>query len=123
MVKIRVLGPRTSEWIGTRSDNDFDPSCAFQVTFVETCYSAGNELERNAFNVSLLAIEAPVTWNVLAETNLTGIKVNYGTPVPVKLMLELGSNVWLLGLVDEGVLKMVKIRITGLASSEWLGTR
>jgi len=35
----------------------------------------------------------------------------------------MGNNVWLLGFVDDGMLKMVKIRITHHSKSVWLGTR
>jgi len=123
IAKIRVLGPKSSEWIGSRSDPDYDPSCAIQVTFIEACYSAGEDLEEDAFPVSLLATEAPVSWTVLPGATLTGNEVNGGVALPITLMLSLGNNVWLVGVVDDGILKMVKIRVTGAGTSEWLGTR
>ena len=55
-------------------------------------------------------------------TQLTGAAINKGSPLPVTLARDLGDNVWLVGLVD-GPLKMVKIRITGAATSTWLATR
>ena len=59
-------------------------------------------------------------------TTLTGRYVNSGRGQPVTLLFELGSNIWIVGLIDgttKPYLKMVKIRLTGATTSEWLDTR
>ena len=57
MVKLKVTGPTTNEWLGTRSDVDYDPSCAVQATFREACWGAGDGVPRNAYPVSVRATE------------------------------------------------------------------
>ena len=64
------------------------------------------------------------TWKVkMADTKLTGSRVNGGTPLSVTLKLDLGGNEWIVGLVDGGSLKMSKIKITGSTTFDWIGTR
>eukprot|EP00418_Pyrodinium_bahamense_P088279 CAMPEP_0179040150 /NCGR_PEP_ID=MMETSP0796-20121207/15500_1 /TAXON_ID=73915 /ORGANISM="Pyrodinium bahamense, Strain pbaha01" /LENGTH=286 /DNA_ID=CAMNT_0020736489 /DNA_START=1 /DNA_END=861 /DNA_ORIENTATION=+ len=63
-------------------------------------------------------------WSVVTpDTKLTGKYINHGVPLPVTLKLDLGDNVWIVGLVGGGYLKMVKIRITGSATYTWIATR
>jgi len=63
-------------------------------------------------------------WNVVSpDTTLTGSKVNSGTPLPVTVKLHLGSNEWILGLIDGQYLKMVKIKITGSTTYDWRQTK
>ena len=71
-------------------------------------------------------------WHVLTSTTLTGPRINHSSPLPVTLTLNLGTNIWIVGLVDSSivdagwygrVLKMVKIEITGVSSYNWLETR
>ena len=46
-----------------------------------------------------------------------------GRDPSITLSLELGDNVWIVGVIDEPYLKMVKIKITADATSEWIGER
>lgn len=64
-------------------------------------------------------------WRVkMPGTTLTGSFINHGTPSPVTLKLDLGDNVWIVGLVSsDGYLKMVKIQVTGSTTYNWIGTR
>ena len=43
--------------------------------------------------------------------------------MPVSLTLYLGANVWIIGLVNDNHLKMVKIEITGPTTYNWVDTR
>ena len=61
-------------------------------------------------------------WHVLTSTTLTGQRITHGL-LPVTLTLNLGTNIWIVGLVDLSYLKMVKIEITGVSSYNWLETR
>merc|ERR1711865_965871 len=69
-------------------------------------------------------------WHVLPSTTLSitpstgmGPRINHSSPLPVTLTLNLGANIWIVGLVDSSHLKMVKIEITGVSSYNWLETR
>jgi hypothetical protein len=52
----------------------------------------------------------------------TGAAINSGTPLPIIVRLYLGNNEWIVG-VEDGYMKMVKIRIMGPNTFTWLGTR
>jgi hypothetical protein len=68
-----------------------------------------------------------VTYNVEKGTLLTGPMINWGTPLLVTVKLYLGANVWIVGLLAPGsitsALTMVKIKLTGLTSFEWVATK
>ena len=54
---------------------------------------------------------------------MTGVSVNNGVPIPATLVYKLGSNEFLVGAVDDGYLKMDKIKVTGAKTYQWLATR
>ena len=123
MVKIWARTPTESEWLGSRINFDYDPSCAIETTFGEACYAGGIGLTKETFPVSFRATEPPIFWSILPQTSLTSSEVNDVTPLPVKLTRDLGNNVWLIGVMDGGILRMAKIKVLGQSTSELLGTR
>ena len=54
---------------------------------------------------------------------LGGPYINQGTPVPVTIALQLENDVWIVGVKDNGFLKMVKLRVTGPNSFVWIETK
>ena len=57
-----------------------------------------------------------------AGTQMTGQMINHGTPLPVTHKINLGNNIWIVGVFDVH-LKMVKIEITGTNTFIWKETR
>ena len=55
MVKIRVTGEMTFDWIGAKYDATFASDCSLQSTFSEGCFQGTDVTEEN-FNVMLSAI-------------------------------------------------------------------
>ena len=41
-------------------------------------------------------------------------------PIPATIALDLGDNIWIVAVVNGGYLKMVKIKVTGKDSYEWI---
>ena len=63
------------------------------------------------------------TWHILLpETKFMGSAINYGNPIPATIALDIGSNIWIVAVVDGGYVKMVKIRVTGESSFSWIKT-
>jgi hypothetical protein len=63
-------------------------------------------------------------WTILTpDTKFGGPWINFGNPLPVTLKLHLGGDNWMVALVEAPYLKIVKIRITGETTSEWITTR
>jgi len=58
----------------------------------------------------------------LASTSIIGDHVNYGDPVPATISFSLGDNVWIIGGMDNGLIKMVKIEITNVNTFNWIGS-
>lgn len=48
---------------------------------------------------------------------------NGGEALPVTHTLDLGGNVWIVGVQDGSFLKMVKLRVLAAASYKWMETR
>ena len=60
----------------------------------------------------------------MPQTQLSGPRVNDGIPMPVTVMTYLiKEDAWIIGAVDGGFLKMVKLRVTGSASFDWMSTK
>jgi len=67
---------------------------------------------------------ATQAWTILTpDTTFGGPWINFGTPLPVTLKLHQEGDEWMLGLVEGPYLKLVKIRITGETTHEWIATR
>jgi surface protein len=62
-------------------------------------------------------------WMPVAGTELTGPSVGWGYPEPVTLMVDLGDNVWIVGILAPDYIKMVKIKISGTSAFVWKETR
>jgi len=71
----------------------------------------------------MLEIDASSGFSVTTGTTMGGPWLNNGVPIPVTLVLNLGSNSWIVGVVDGSLVKMVKIEITGTNTFEWKETR
>ena len=55
---------------------------------------------------------------------LAGSDINRGTPIPATIAFNLeNEDAWILGAKDGGYLKMVKIRVTGSSSYDWIETK
>ena len=54
----------------------------------------------------------------------TGPSINDGTPLPATIALKLEKDeTWIVGVNDGGYLKMVKLRVTGSNSFDWIATK
>merc|ERR1712008_70966 len=56
-------------------------------------------------------------------TSRTVINDKDGFGVRATLLLDMGHDIWIVGLVDHGMLEMVKIRITGPTTYRWIATK
>ena len=54
MVKIRVTGEKTFDWIDATYNEDYPKDCAKQMTFLESCFE-GPKVTKNNYNVVLVA--------------------------------------------------------------------
>lgn len=64
-----------------------------------------------------------VVWNVIIDgnTTLSGAGINDGFPEPATIAYRLKGNIFILAISElSGDIKMVKIRVTGEESFEWL---
>merc|ERR1712113_890714 len=59
-------------------------------------------------------------WRVTDKTKVENDEKHY---LKITLKLDLGGDVWIVGLYDHEVLEMVKIKVTGPKTSTWLGTK
>ena len=60
----------------------------------------------------------------MPQTTFAGPKINYGTPRPATIAFKLSNEgEWILGVQDGNYLKMVKLRVTGSNSYEWIDTK
>ena len=55
MVKIRVTGKTTFDWLEAKAYRGYPNSCAIQSTFSEDCFEKGTNVERNKYDVVLAA--------------------------------------------------------------------
>ena len=60
----------------------------------------------------------------MPQTTFAGPKINYGTPRPATIAFKLSNKgEWIVGVQDGNYLKMVKLRVTGANSYEWINTK
>merc|ERR1712086_721493 len=59
-------------------------------------------------------------WRVTDKTKVENDEKHY---LKITLKLDLGGDVWIVALYDHNVLEMVKIKVTGLKTYTWLGTK
>jgi hypothetical protein len=65
----------------------------------------------------------PSTYQVIpGDSAMTGPNINSGNPITIKFTLDLGNNIWIVGLVDNPYLKMSKIEITATNTYRWIST-
>ena len=64
-------------------------------------------------------------WQILIpQTQLSGPRVNDGIPIPAEVVAYLyEEEAWIVGAEDHGFLKMVKLRVTGSTSFDWIDTK
>merc|ERR1712129_197995 len=59
-------------------------------------------------------------WRVTDKTKVENDEKHY---LKITLKLDLGGDVWIVALYDHDVLELVKIKVTGLKTYTWLGTK
>jgi len=61
-------------------------------------------------------------WNILLQqTMIGGPWINFGTPIPATIAFKVDDeDVWIVGAVDGAFLKMVKLRVTGPNTFNWI---
>ena len=60
----------------------------------------------------------------MPQTKFVGANINHGTPIPATIALKLSNEgEWIVGVVDGKYLKMVKLRVTGASSYEWIDNK
>ena len=60
----------------------------------------------------------------LPQTMIGGPWINNGTPLPTTIAFHIGKeDVWIVGLVEKGTLKMVKIRVNGPNNYDWISAK
>ena len=70
----------------------------------------------------LLAVK---NWNVLLEqTKMKGPWVTKGEPIPATIAFYLANEeTWIIGVKNGGYLKMVKLKVTGPDTYDWIGSK
>ena len=54
----------------------------------------------------------------------SGSFINHGTPVPATIAFKLANNdEWIVGVKEGNYLKMVKLRVTGANTYDWISTK
>ena len=62
-------------------------------------------------------------WKILLpQTKFSGSNIG-GSPVPATIALQLSDNEWIVGVVNDNIMKMVKLRITGANTFDWIATK
>jgi len=112
MVKFQITGSKSFKWLGARFFKKYKKACTKRKTFAPSCFK-GDKQKKAAFSVRLRAKQES-SWRFISGTMIDS---------SITLNFDMGNNVWFLGFVDDGMLKMVKIRITHHSKSVWLGTR
>ena len=60
----------------------------------------------------------------MPETMLSGPWINEGTPIPATIAFKLPrEDAWIVGANEGGYLKMVKLKVTGSKTFEWIATK
>jgi len=113
-VKIKVTGPRTAIWMETRMDSDFSDDCTDPSNFEEACFRGANP-RKNIAPINVWATKAASHYHLAAKTLVNGKKA--------QLVLDLGGNVFIVAIVEDESLIMVKMKIVGPTSALWIGTR
>ena len=75
------------------------------------------------FQISLIGEKC--SWTIsLPETIIGGPWVNKGIPVPATIAFCLhNKDTWIVGLHDVNFLKMVKLRVTGANTYDWISSK
>ena len=61
---------------------------------------------------------------LIPETLLAGPSINSGNPVPATISFQVpNEDAWIVGVHDDTYLKMVKLRVTGANSYDWISTK
>ena len=61
---------------------------------------------------------------LLPQTKLSGANINGGIPIPATIAFKLANDdEWIVGVLDGGYLKMVKLKVTGPNSYDWMATK
>ena len=65
---------------------------------------------------------ATIGWKVVlgGKSKLTGIHVNESFPIATIIAYHVKGNIYIVAAMDDSYLKMVKIRITGETTFDWL---
>ena len=58
----------------------------------------------------------------MPQTLFTGNAIG-GGPVSATLALDLSDNIWVVGVLNGNFMKMVKLKITGATSYDWIATK
>ena len=64
-------------------------------------------------------------WNIsLPQTMIGGPWINYGTPIPATIAFYIvEEDTWIVGAIENGNLKMIKLRVTGPKSYDWISAK
>ena len=73
MVKIRVTGEKTFDWLEARVIEKYPDECGKQSTFHEGCFLQGNSVNQNQYDVKLVAKIRGVKGNFVL--NMSDMKV------------------------------------------------
>ena len=68
---------------------------------------------------------ATIGWKVVlgGKSKLTGIHVNENFPIAAIIAYHVKGNIYIVAAMDDSYLKMVKIRITGETTFDWLAAK
>jgi len=122
MVKVDITGEHTFEYVATRYDPDYSVVCAAQATFTDACFHSPSCKTLGNGKYRVEELNTPQAWN-FKSAEFAGSWINHGTPMPVTLKRHLGGDHWMLGLVEAPYLKIVKVKITGEQTFEYVATR
>jgi len=112
--KVLVSGPSTKLILGARYAEKFDKKCTKQETFTWTCFE-GDGPKGKVDSLNMVASQVS-SWSIREGTSMKF----EDSWVRISLSFDLGDNVWIIGLLDNGHLKMVKLRIVGPTSYVYL---
>ena len=60
----------------------------------------------------------------MPQTLIGGPWINHGTPLPATIAFDIvEEDAWIVGLIEKGTLKMVKLRLTGPKSYDWISAK
>ena len=61
---------------------------------------------------------------MLSQTTIGGPWVNSGTPIPARFAFYLeNEDTWIVGVKEKGDLKMVKLKVTGTNTFDWISSK